>query len=94
MDITSNPWVVTAADVAAAALVVWTGKALITNVEFSGYAAPTDSATVNQSNGKLFAFLPAAQDLESVRTGQARHTDGISIPLGGITNGSVKIYHN
>jgi hypothetical protein len=94
MDITSNPWIITAADVAAGPLQVWPSKALIANVEFQGYIAPTDSATVNQANGKYFAFLQGAADLETVRTGQARHTDGISIPQGGITNGTVAIYHN
>lgn len=94
MDITSNPIIIDAADVAAAAVTVWLGKMLITNVEFLEYIATTDFALINQANGKFFAYLQAASDLETVRTGQARHADGITIPLGGITNGRVAIYHN
>jgi len=97
MDVSSNPWIVNASDVAIGTitvpLIVWQGKALITNIEFIQYVASTDTATINQANGKFFAFLQGASDLELVRTGNLRHTDGISVPVGGITNGKVAIYH-
>lgn len=94
-DVTSNPWVITAADVAAGPVVVFAYKCLIDNIEFQGYSNTTDTATINQGNGKSFAFLHGAGDLQSVRTGQARHADGITIPQGGITTtGTVRIYHH
>lgn len=93
MDISSNPWVITAADVAAVGVVVWPYKCLITNVELQQYVAATDFAIVQQANGKDFAALQGADDLELVRTGDVRHADGISIPVGGISNGVVRIYH-
>lgn len=94
MDITSNPWVITAADVAAGPVTVWPYKCLIEQVEFEQYTAAGDSAQVNQFNGKDFAYLHGAADLQTVRTGQVRHADGIVIPQGGITaSGKVKIYH-
>lgn len=93
MDVTSNPIIVDAADVAAGPVTVWKGKLMVSNVEFSGYVAPADNATVQQANGKAFAFLQGAADLETVRTGQAMHADGIIIPIGGISNGRVSIYH-
>lgn len=93
MDITSNPWVVTAADVAAAAVTVWKGKALITNIIFMQYLTEADTATINQTNGKLFAYLTGDSDFDIQRTGDVRHADGIVVPHGGITNGMVLIYH-
>lgn len=93
MDVTSNPWIVNAADVVAGPVTVWLGKCLIVNIELQHYVASTDFAIVNQSNGKLFAYLTGAADLELVRTGDTRHADGIVIPIGGITNGTLRIYH-
>lgn len=93
MDITSNPWVVTAADVAAAAVTVWVGKALITNIIFMQYLTDADTATINQTNGKLFAYLTGDSDFDIQRTGDVRHADGIVVPHGGITNGMILIYH-
>lgn len=93
MDITSNPWVVTAADVAATAVTVFPYKCLITNVQFMNYLSSADTATLNQKNGKLFAFLTGDSTFGIQRTGDARHADGVVIPLGGITNGEVLIYH-
>lgn len=93
MDITSNPWVVTAADVAAAAVTVWKGKALITNIIFMQYLTDADIATINQTNGKLFAYLTGDSDFDIQRTGDVRHADGIVVPHGGITNGMILIYH-
>jgi hypothetical protein len=95
MDVTSNPWVITAADVAAGPVIVFAYKCLIDNVEFQQYTNTTDSATINQANGKSFAYLKGAADLETVRTGQSRHADGIVIPINGITlTGTVRIYHH
>lgn len=96
MDITSNPWVVTAADVAAGPVTLWplTGKAIIYQVEFEQYSNVTDTATINQANGKSFAFLQGAGDKQTVRTGMVGITDGLVIPITGITaTGTVRIYH-
>jgi hypothetical protein len=93
MDVTSNPIIVNAADVAAGPVVVWVGKLLILNVEFTQYTVNTDNATLNQSNGKLFTYLSAAADLETVRTGAVGHSDGLAVPIHGITNGTLRIYH-
>lgn len=95
-DITSNPWVVTAADVAAGPLTLWpvSMKAIIYQVEFEQYNNATDNATIKQANGKDFAFLKGAADLQTVRTGMVGHADGILIPQNGITTtGTVRIYH-
>lgn len=94
MDITSNPWVITAADVAAGPVTVWTGKAIIYQIEFEQYTNVTDNVTINQGNGKSFAYLKGAQDLQTVRTGFVGHADGIVIPITGITvTGTCRIYH-
>jgi hypothetical protein len=96
MDQTSNPWVVTAADVAAGPVTVWplTGKVHIYQIEFEQYTNASDTATVNQANGKSFAFLHGAGDLQTVRTGNVGWADGIVVPQAGITaTGTVRIYH-
>lgn len=94
MDITSNPWVITAADVAAGPIILWTGKAIIYQVEFEQYTNTTDNATILQANGKDFAYLKGAADLQTVRTGMVGHADGIKIPQNGITvTGTLRIYH-
>lgn len=93
MDNSSNPWVVTAADVAAGPVTVWQYKCLITNIQFMNYLSSSDTATVNQGNGKLFALLTGATDFDIQRTGDVRHADGIVIPHNGITNGELLIYH-
>lgn len=93
MDNSSNPWTVDAADVAASALEVWKGKSHIYQVEFQDYSGDTDECIVNQSNGKIFWYGNGAADKVTVRSGNLGWTDGIVIPLGGITNGSVRIYH-
>lgn len=92
MDITSNPLIINAADVAAAAVTVWVGKLHIINIEFTNYTVSTDNATVNQINGKQFAYLSAASDLETVKTNNIGWSDGLVIPLRGITNGTLRIY--
>lgn len=94
MDITSNPWVVTAADVAAAPVVVWAYVCIIENIQFEQYANATDTATIQQANGKDFAFLRGATDFETVKTNKLGIANGIKIPQGGITaTGTVRIYH-
>jgi hypothetical protein len=94
MDITSNPWVVTAADVVSGPVTVWQYKCFIDQIEFEQYTNTTDSATINQYSGKSFAFLHGASDFETVRTGKIGHSDGIVIPQAGITaTGTLRIYH-
>jgi hypothetical protein len=75
-------------------LVVWKGAAPILQVELVGYAADTDTATVDRYNTKDFARLNGAADLETVRSGVVGWTvDGLLIPNNGITAGELKIYH-
>ncbi len=93
MDNTSNPWTIDAADVVASDLEVWVGEAHIYQVEFQDYTSDADTCTVNQNNGKIFWFGNGAADLQTVRSGNAGFANGITIPMGGITNGSVRIYH-
>jgi len=97
MDITSNPWVITAADVASGPVTVWPLGQIVTRlqIEFTQYANTTDNATINQANGKSLAYLKAASDLETVRTGiLTGYFNGIVIPQGGITaTGTVRIFH-
>lgn len=94
MDITSNPWVITAADVASAPVVVWPYFCFIENIQFEQYTNATDTATIQQANGKDFAFLAAASDKETVKTNRLGPAFGIKIPQAGITaTGTVRIYH-
>lgn len=92
MDITSNPLIVTAADCAAAAVVVWTGNLHVKQVLFSKYTNPNDSATIQQTSGRLFAYLSGAADLEDVRSNNIEWARGLTVPKGGITSGQVLIY--
>lgn len=94
MDITSNPWVITDVDVAAGPVTVWQYKCFILNIELEQYAGANSVAVVNQFNGKSFAALHGAADLQTVRTGSIGHADGIVVPQGGITApGTLRIYH-
>jgi hypothetical protein len=93
MDNTSNPWTIDAADVVASDVEVWHDEAYIYQVEFQDYNADTDTCIVNQLNGKIFWFGNGAADLETVRSGNVGWAHGIKVPMGGITNGSVRIYH-
>lgn len=92
MDITSNPLVINAADVAAGPVTVWTGNVHVRNIIFSQYSSINDFATVNQSNGKFFSYLAAASDLESVKDNNVEWARGLVVPQGGITNGKLAIY--
>jgi hypothetical protein len=92
MDITSNPLVVLASDVVSGPVTVWTGNVHVRNIEFVQYSTTTDFATVNQTNGKEFAYLAAASDLESVKTNNVEWSRGLVVPQGGITNGKLLIY--
>ena len=114
MDVTGNPWIVTAADVAGLAaisglgnspgdiiniggifyLVVWKGAAHIVQIVFEQYTSDADTAQVFRYNGRQFASLNGAVDLESVRVSNMAWTnDGIIVPSGGITTGQISIYH-
>lgn len=97
MDISSNPWIINAADVAAGLVTVWPlgMHYKYIQIEFTGYVNATDTATINQANGKLLAFLRGAADLETIRTGiLPGYFDGCVIPINGITaTGTVRIFH-
>lgn len=91
-DLTGNPLIVLAADVASGPLTVWSGNIHILNIEFMNYSLDTDSVTINRSNGKSLWYENGAQDLRTVRSGHIGTVYGIVIPQGGITNGGVRIY--
>jgi len=94
MDITSNPWVISAADVAAGPVIVWPFVCIIENIQFEQYNNTTDTALINQNNGKSLAFLRGASDLETVKTNRIGISNGVSIPQNGISaTGTVRIYH-
>lgn len=92
MDVTSNPMIVTAADVAAGAVTLCTYNVHVRNIIFSQYTSINDFAQVNQANGKFFSYLSAASDLESVKDNNVEWARGLVIPIHGITNGQVAIY--
>jgi len=94
MDITSNPWEITAADVAAGPVTVWPTVCFIENIQLEAYNNATDNATINQANGKHYAFLRGAADLETVKTNKLGVAYGIVIPQNGINaTGTLRIYH-
>ena len=95
MDITSNPLVVTAVDVAAGPVVVWIGCVHILELSFSEYAAATDSATLLDNNNKVvwFGHAPITGDLETLRSGHLGNSNnGLKVAQGGITSGKLRIY--
>lgn len=92
-DLTGNPLVVDAADVAVAAFTVWKGAVHVYQVEFSKYNGDADTCTINKFNGKPFWSGDGAADKQTVRSGNLGWSnDGLTIPQGGITSGSVRIY--
>lgn len=84
-DVSSNPWVVNAADVAGGAVQVWppptdtvnfradatqhVGVILGIEIEFADYVADADMCIVNQGNGKKIWDGNGAADLKTVRSG-------------------------
>jgi len=91
-DITTNPWTIAAADVAAAQI-IWRGNVHILNIEMQGYAADTDVCTVLNLAGKVIWQGNGASDLETVRSGHIGNIiDGVKFGAGGITAGFVRIY--
>jgi hypothetical protein len=92
MDITTNPLVILAADVASGPVTVWTGNVHVRNIIFSQYTSINDFAQVNQTDGKFFSYLAAAADLESVKDNNVEWARGLVVPHGGITNGQLSIY--
>jgi len=93
MDITGNPLRVDAADVVAGPVTVWSSVLHIYQLEFIKYNGVGDSATVNDINGKLKGYLAAdGGDKATVRSGNIGFSNGIVIPQGGITNGTLLVY--
>ena len=94
MDLTGNPWIVDAADVASAGVVVWPADAHILQIEFEGYVL-NDVAEVLRGNGKVFWTGHGAADLSPVRSGTLGHTGvrGLKIAHAAIPHGSIRIYH-
>jgi hypothetical protein len=92
MDITGNPLVIDAADVAAVAVIVWTGNIHIYDIEFMGYTADADTCVLTRGNGKPLWQENGASDLKTLRSGHIGTVNGVKIAIGGITSGSVKIY--
>lgn len=96
MDITGNPFIITAADVAAGPVTVWPYVLNRIQIEFTEYTNVTDTATILQVNGKDLAFLRGAADFETVRTGLLPGPfRGILINQNAITTtGKVRIFHS
>lgn len=93
MDISTNPLTIDAADVAVVGVTVWLGNVHILQVEFQGYINDNDTCDVLNLAGKTFWHGNGASDLETVRSGHSGWCmGGIKIPVGGITNGTVRIY--
>lgn len=95
MDITGNPLLINAADVASVGVIVWTGNLHIWEISFSNYAAATDSCSILNLNGKViwFGHAPLTGDAETVRSGHLGTINGgIKIGVGGITSGTVRIF--
>jgi hypothetical protein len=93
MDVSTNPLTILAADVAAGPVLVWTGNVHVLQVEFQGYAAGTDTATIQNFAGKTFCFLHGNTTLETERSGHVGTCmGGIRVPITGITAGAVRIY--
>src|SRR5215472_13634500 len=75
-------------------LVVWRGATHVVQIVFEQYNADTDTAQVFKYNGRQFASLNGAVDLQSVRVSNMAWTnDGLIVPNVGITSGQISIYH-
>lgn len=93
MDITGNPLVITATDVASVAVIIWTGCVHIWEVAFSEYATQAASCSLRNLNGKEIWFGQGAADLETVRSGHLGTINGgLKVLAVGITNGTMRIY--
>ena len=93
MDVTGNPLIVDAADVVAGPVTVWKGAVHVLQVEFQKYTSDADICVLNRLNGKPFWNGNGASDLSTVRSGNVGWTvDGLVVPQGGVTNGSMRIY--
>lgn len=92
MDITGNPLIILAADVATVPVIVWTGDIHIWEISFSEYVAQGNSCLLQRLNGKELWYGSGAADLETVRSGHVGTVQGIRVPVLGITSGEVRIY--
>ena len=86
----ANPWKVTSADVLP--LIISKGMVKIRHIEFSGYAAGTGIAVINDTNGNLITQLQSAggTDAEEKRTGNIGYVTGVTVQS--ISSGQVLIY--
>jgi hypothetical protein len=93
MDISTNPLTINAADVSVAGVTVWIGNVHVLQCEFQNYIADADTCDILNMAGKVFWHGNGAADLETVRSGHVGWCmGGIKIGVGGITNGTVRIY--
>jgi len=93
VDITGNPLLVTATDVASVAVVVWTGDIHIWEISFGEYATAAATCSIRNLNGKEIWFGQGASDLETVRSGHVGTVNGgLKVLVAGITNGTVRIF--
>lgn len=92
-DVSTNPITISAADVAAGAVILWTGNVEVLQVEMEQYTADTDTVILQLLNGKPFWNGNGAADLQTVRSGRLGWAmGGLKVPQGGITNGNMRIY--
>jgi hypothetical protein len=93
VDITGNPLIILAADVATVAVIVWTGDIHIWEISFGGYTAQASSCLIENLNGKQIWYTSGEADIATIRSGHVGTVNGgIKIPAVGITSGTVRIF--
>lgn len=91
--LSGNPLSISAADVAAAALVAWVGQIHIRQIEFEGFFADGDTCDILDTAGRVVWHGDGAADKQTVRSGHIGTINGIQFAQGSITNGFVRIYY-
>lgn len=85
-DLTGRPWVVDTPG----ATVLWRSWIKAENIEFSGYAADTDTAVVQDMHGKEVAQFNGAADLSPQFSSKLGWFQGLIVPT--LTAGKIKIF--
>lgn len=93
MDITGNPLLINAADVAGVAVVVWVGNVHIWEISFGDYLTQAAFCIIENLNGKQIWYTSGEADVATIRSGHVGTINGgIKIPAGGISAGTVRIF--
>lgn len=91
--LSGNPLSVSAADVAAAPLVLWLGNIHVLNIEFQGFTADTDTCDILDTAGRVVWHGDGANDKQTVRSGHIGTVIGLKVATAGIVAGFVRIYY-